>query len=374
MSSIRSASAHVVTRTYDRTYFNAAMRWNSRRIVLICLETVDGLTGWGECWCLDQSAEGLVRFLESDVLPQVLGVRVENRREWHERLWHAVNLGGRFGMLSAALSGIDIALWDLAAREKAEPLYRLLGNSAQPVPVYAAGGLYQDDSGEDVVNELCGYLELGFRSVKMKLGARNFAADVDRLSRARSAIGSHTGLIVDMTYSLDWERAFRWIPILSDAVLAGIQSPFPVWEWGLMQRFARTINVPVLGLEAESRREVFRHLLEIGALGILQFSPTAAGGFTGALGLVQEARRAGRQVSLQCSTSAISYAACLHLAAACGQHIRDVECNMIHDTLYECLPESALKPADGQVLPPQGPGLGIEPGRQLGSPTVSLSL
>jgi L-alanine-DL-glutamate epimerase-like enolase superfamily enzyme len=373
MSIIHAARVHVVHRSYDRTYFNAAMRWNSRHIVLVRLETGDGLTGWGECWCLDRSAEALVQYLQSDILPALLGTQIGQRRRWHERMRHLVNLGGRSGLLGAALSGVDIAMWDLAAREAGRPLHRLLGGQGQTVAVYAAGGLYRDGCGHDPGPELAAYLERGFEAVKMKLGAWALEDDVERLSSVRSAIGPRAGLIVDMSYSLNWDRARSWIPFLRSAGVAAIQSPFPVWEWDLMARLSGLAAAPVIGLEAEARHDVLRHLLAIGALDILQISPTAAGGVTGAQRLVELAATLARPITLQCSTSAIAYAACLHIASAFPEQVESVECNMIHDTFYERLPRSALEPVGGRVPVLDEPGLGIDPGPDLPRPVVELT-
>jgi L-alanine-DL-glutamate epimerase-like enolase superfamily enzyme len=238
--------------------------------------------------------------------------------------------------------------------------------------VYAAGGLYHDEADEDPGEELAGYLDQGFDTVKMKLGGRSFGEDVERLLKTRSVIGPGAGLIVDMTYSLDWDSARAWMPFLREVSVNGLQSPFPVWEWDLMKRFAGMNLVPLIGLEAEVREEVFRHLLAEGALDILQISPTAVGGFTGTLRLLELADRMGRQVTLQCSSSAVGYAACLQIAAAFPEQIRSVECNMIHDSLYSRLPLWTLQPSAGRVTPMDDPGLGIDPEPETPPPSVSL--
>ena len=113
--------------------------------------------------------------------------------------WNAMVAGtrnlGRPGIVSMAISAVDIALWDLKARLLNLPLLTLLGAVRESVPIYASGG-FTSYSEKQLQNQLAGWVERGIPRVKMKIG-RDAKADVGRVAAARAAIGANTELFVD---------------------------------------------------------------------------------------------------------------------------------------------------------------------------------
>jgi len=205
----------------------------------------------------------------------------------------------------------------------------------------------------------------------MKLGADSMAYDMERLRVVRDAVGADRQVIVDLTFSLDFERALTWLPAWHEFSIAGVQAPFPTGAWEDMRLLNR--QVPVIGIESESREEIFCHLLSIEALGMMQFSPIAAGGISRGRRLILRAAKAGVPVTLQCSSSGLAYMASLHLAAAFPKTVNSVELHRIHDTFYDCLPRSALTVTDGAVSLGEEAGLGFAPdAAELPPPAVVL--
>ena len=136
-----------------------------RHALLVEIVTADGLSGWGECYgpaAVNQAAVG--RFYA----PRILGHEaLETDRLWHH-LWQSSLDFARGGVIMGAMSGIDMALWDLKGKALQQPLHQLLGGKYRDeIPCYATGMYFRDRPEEELINDLvaeaCGYRDQGFR-------------------------------------------------------------------------------------------------------------------------------------------------------------------------------------------------------------------
>lgn len=269
--------------------YNPRLLWHRKQSVFVRLQDDSGRSGWGECWAFDSSADALIRFLQTDVLPGLVGQEIESPAALWDELWKQTSLTGRHGMMASALSALDVALHDLESQARHLPLGACLGvpASRDVVPVYASAGLYRvEDSLERLACEMSGLISAGHRSVKMKFGALTFEQDVERMRTVRTAIGPTAGLIVDAVYSLDRDMARRWLPIWQELGVEAVQAPFAATDWSSMTWLNRDCGMPVMAFESESRPEIFRALLVQGGIGVMQFSPVAVGGITAARRLI----------------------------------------------------------------------------------------
>ena len=115
--------------------WNPKIRWLKKHSVLVEVEREDGRRGLGECWCFDRSPEPLVTFLRHEVAPRILGLESDDPAAVAAILTDSATLGARHGIMASAASGIDIALFDLAARDAHQPLWRFLGGREPTVAV-----------------------------------------------------------------------------------------------------------------------------------------------------------------------------------------------------------------------------------------------
>ncbi len=333
---IEQVQIHVSEVALGGKFYNPRILWTRKQSVFIEVSTSNGLTGWGECWTFDRSADALVRFLQTEIKPQLIGRDATLVEEiWHD-LFSDTVLSGRHGMAAAAMSGVDCALWDIAAQVKKQSLGALIARDgvARAVPVYASGGLYlKDGTIDDLQAEMRGYVAAGYSSVKMKFGAKPFEHDLERMRAVREAIGPDTGLIVDAVYSLDRTKAERWLPEWQDLGIEAVQAPFPSRDWDAMQWLNDDVGIPVMVFEAESRYVVFRALLERKAIGVMQFSPIAVGGVTASLALIDLAQNFGKPVSLQCSSTWLAEMIALQIGAA-RPEVKHVEIHGFHRMLF----------------------------------------
>ena len=354
---IAALSTYLLTRELDGSHSNPRMAWHRREAVFVRVRDEDGAEGWGECWTFDRSAAALLAFIETEVVPLVVHRPFATIEAVHDAIRDTAILSGRHGMAAAAASGVDLALHDLAARRAGQPLASWLGSGRRRVAVYASGGLYAKGKGvAELAAEMRGYRERGFTTVKMKIGRLGFAEDRARLEAVREAIGSAATLLVDAVYSLEPERARRWLPVFRAVGVLAIQAPFPPDRWAEMASLNR--ELPVMAWDAEVRPEIYRAALAAGAIGVMLLAPTAVGGVTGTRRLLAMAADAGVPASLHCSSTGFAELAAFHLAAALPA-IRDVEYHQFHTMLYDRLPPAVLTVENGTVTVPDVAGIGM---------------
>ena len=106
--------------------WNPAIRWTKKHAVFVCIEDEAGLRGLGECWCFDTAPDALVAFLRTEVVPYFLGTPVEEVSDLSETPIARATLTARHGILASALSGVDIAMWDLRAQHENQSIWKSL--------------------------------------------------------------------------------------------------------------------------------------------------------------------------------------------------------------------------------------------------------
>ena len=198
-------------RDMDARLWNPRMRWSTKSILLVFVETDSGDVGVGEAWAVGASPRAVVDVINDEVAPLVVG------RDPHyvERFWQEVQattvLSSRRGVVSAALSAVDMALWDLLAKSLNLPLHHLLGAYADDVACYASAGLYADGKTvDDLASEMAGYVAGGFDAVKIKVGGTTLEEDTVRVAAVRDAVGPGVRLMVDAMYNLNVPERYAW--------------------------------------------------------------------------------------------------------------------------------------------------------------------
>jgi len=357
---ITGVSIFVARNDLQGKLWNPKIRWGVKSSVIVKAHTDTGADGIGECWCFDASPEPLIAFLKTEVIPHLVGADPLRREEIRRRLWDSATLSARHGIMASALSGIDIALWDLAAKRERVPLYRLLGGESPWISVYASGGLYAAGKSEkELARELSGYVKRGFDCVKFKVGGLSMAEDVARVRHVRSELGNAVRLIIDGVYSFERGSAAAFFSELEGQDIHAFQSPLPASDIAGMAVLNGTHGVPVMGLEAEYREPIFEQLLNSRAVSILQFALIACAGVTVGVHLLDAAAARGIPCSLECSSTAVAQMAALHLGAA-RQNVESVEYHMVHQVLFDRFPGGIKDVSNGKVRLPDRPGLGIE--------------
>jgi len=349
----------VVRRDMGGKVWNPRQRWTEKRILLVFAKGSSGIWGVGECWV--SGGEAAIRAtIESELAPLVIGRSVFELAAATEQVRKATELSGRSGIAAAAWSGIETAVMDLAARSLELPLADLLGRTRDRVPVYASAGLYgADKSPDDLAAEVKGWVEAGFDSVKIKVGGARLVEDVRRVAAVREAVGPGVRLMVDALYNLDVAQAIAMASAFERHDIHFLEAPVSPFDIQGQARVAEQSPIPLCGNENMAWIGYFKALIEASAVHFVQFEVAACGGIQEGRRIADFAHAHHLPATLHAASSAVLYAASLHLAAALPNPVT-VEHHMLHQWLWELAPEGTFRAENGTVRPPAGPGIGLE--------------
>ena len=349
------------SRQLDGRSWNPQFRWTERRAPLLIIEADNGHSGIGEAWCRQTAIGSILAHLAAVIGPQLLGVEIVSQ----ESIPRIAGIARSPALASAepwidaaAASAIDLALWDLLARSAGQPLWRMLGGKSDLVHVYASGGLYRDGDGVDeLAAEMRGYIDAGFRAVKMKIGALSLEDDLMRVRAVRNAVGAGVEIWVDAVNQLDAATAVRWSTALAEAGAAAIQAPVAFSDTTTMARINADC-LPVIAGEAEFDSARFDELVDSNAVTLLQPCLGLCGGLTAATHLAARAQERLIGMTPQTFGTAVMQAAALHWGAA-TPGVHSVEYHCFHDHLAPLLAPALRRVIDGGIRLGEEPGLGL---------------
>jgi D-arabinonate dehydratase len=283
-----------------------------REHLLVRVRTADGVEGLG-CCLQDLSAAPALEAATELLFPMVLGRRLgELRAVWRD-LYRGTVRAGRRGAVLHALSAVDIALWDALAKTAGLPLHELLGGARTSVPCYASGGYYHPGDGlEGLEREVAGYVEQGFRAVKMKIGRLGVRAERERVRVVREVLGDDRELFVDANQAYEAvDDAVALCRAIEPFDVGFFEEPFAVDDVEAFVRLRARTAIPLATGELESTRWGFHELVVRGAVDVVQPDVTVCGGITEFLQVAAQAAAAGIPV-------APHYHWDLHLPLACA--------------------------------------------------------
>jgi L-alanine-DL-glutamate epimerase-like enolase superfamily enzyme len=334
--------------------------FRDRPTVLVHVTDADGADGWGEAWCNWPAvgAEHRAR-LAADIGERLIGRTLSSPDEAFTALTSELEVmvlqTGEVGPMAHAISGIDIAMWDLAARKEGLPLYRALGGALrESVPVYATG-INPDEPERFAAAQYA----KGHRAFKLKTGFDN-ARDVRNLRAMREAVGDDAVLTCDANQALSLEAAIEFAraaaPIDIQWFEEAIRIDRPAAEW---KALAEASPIPLAGGENMQGHE-FDDAIALGALKVFQPDVTKWGGVTGNYQVARAAVAAGKRYCPHYFGGGVSLLASLHvLTAAGGSGLLEFDCHP--NAGRELVVGSLLPVSNGRVPVPQTPGLGATP-------------
>ena len=340
---------------------------------LVEIDTDAGLTGLGEAKVgvgnLGHYA-ALVTLIHAELAPLLVG---RDPRDV-TALWEAIYNGtrahyvpahgrtfpvvGRRGITISALSGIDIALWDLLGKAVGQPVWRLLGGRLRErIPAYASGG-WAPVGG--VGRQLRQYVERGHRAVKMRVGLQDRSVDdsAARVREARESLGPEIGLMVDAHGTWSVREAQRFARKVADCDLAWLEEPVSPDNVTGQAEVRASTDIAIAAGETEQTRFAFRDLIDARAVDVLQPDVAIAGGITETLRICALAATHGLTVAPHLWGGAVLFASGLHLAVA-TPCVNTLEFSRGENPLLHNLIEEPFDLKDGYVLAPDRPGLGL---------------
>ena len=354
--------------------------YSKRTAHIVEVETDAGITGWGECFGPGTVALANRTIVEQVIQPMVLGEHPLNREViWH-RVYNLLRDHGQKGMPLQALSGVDIALWDIAGKLAGLPLHMLIGGAhRESVPVYGYGMMLRREDAASLAarfaDEAAAIREMGFVAAKMKVGLGP-RRDVALAEAVRRGVGDGFDFMVDANHCYTTSDAFYVGHALEALGAHWFEEPVAPEDIAGYAALREGLRINIAGGEAEYSRWGWRALLERRGLDIAQPEVCAVGGISEYLRVLALCHAHFTPVVNHVWGSAIAVAANLHLLAAMpplpgGLHPRepmlefDTTENRFRDELLTAPLDiqGQVARTEGRAAIPDAPGLGVEPDR-----------
>ncbi|MCY3796176.1 MAG: mandelate racemase/muconate lactonizing enzyme family protein [Chloroflexi bacterium] len=362
---IEHIETYVAEQTLDTPFYFSQFEFRTRQICLVKVTAEDGTYGWGEGYGPATVVRAGVEFLA----PLALG-----EDPLHvEAIWNKMHLRSldyaRRGVLVAAISAIDIALWDLRGKLLGQPVSTLLGGRRRErVKVYATGLYFigTDDLVGKLVDEAKLYASQGFRAIKMKVGL-GVETDLRHARAVRAAIGGDVDLMVDANHAYSLSEALRFARGIEELDISFFEEPVSPEDYAGYRELRERTTIPIAGGECEYLLEGFRPLLSKRCVDIAQPDICGAGGLSEVKRIVALARAFHINVIPHSWGTGIAFAAGLHLVSTVDPlpgRLRMpeplLEMDRSENPLRDNLTAPMFRAEDGLVAVPSGPGLGVD--------------
>lgn len=357
--------AHVLSNKLKQSFFFSQWAYNERRICVVKITTDEGVYGWGEGYGPADVIQKGIALLE----PLLIGKNpLENESLWFEMYRKTLDFARR-SVLFAAISAIDIALWDIKGKALNLPVSTLLGGRHRNKVVPYATGLYFSDSKtlvQDLVVEAKAYVDQGFKAIKMKVGL-SIKDDIEHVKNVRKAIGKDIKLMVDSNHAYSLREAVELARKIESYDITWFEEPVSPEFYDQYSELRSKTSIPIAGGECEYLRYGFLQLLQNKSVDIAQVEICASGGLTEAKRIGSLASTFGVDLIPHVWGTGIGFHAALHFIANIeplpGRLFPPdifIEYDRTENAIRDQLTFPVVKMNNGYIDVPQSPGLGID--------------
>ncbi|MGI9390109.1 MAG: mandelate racemase/muconate lactonizing enzyme family protein [Boseongicola sp.] len=377
---IENVKSHVLEYDLPEELGSSQQYYAKRTAHLVEITTDDEVTGWGECFGAGNVAIANKCIVERVIQPMIVGDDPIDRDViWH-KVYNLLRDHGQKGMPMQALSGVDIALWDIAGKVAGLPIHKLIGGAHRTeVKAYGYGMMLKRESLANHIarfeDEAAGIKAMGFAATKMKVGLGP-NEDIQLCEAVRKGIGDDYPFMVDANHCYTTSDAFYVGRALEELKPYWFEEPVAPEDLDGYRELRNGLSINISGGEVEFNRWGWRHILENRGLDIAQPEVCALGGISEYLRVLALCHAHFTPVVNHVWGSAISVATNLHLLAAMPAMPGglfpwqpmlefDTTDNKFRDELLvDPLDiQGQVKTNDGMVKVPMDPGLGVEPDR-----------
>ncbi len=364
MNKIAAINTYPIAAPLKRGYRTAHESRGDVTLLLVEAITDDGIKGYGQ---VSSTPMPEIATWVAKLAPHAIGMNALAHVDVWEKLFALTSpqpgIGGlprgARAQIMGAIGGIDMALWDIKGKAAGMPVYRLLGADNKPVFTYGTGGYYVE--GEKLTacaDELAGFVDRGYKAVKLKTGADTIANEVKRIAATRAAIGPDISLMLDLNAAYDLPTCIEFARAVAPYNIFWLEEPL---HWYLQPAdfalLAKATPIPLAHGERELTRFTTRDFMNNGALRYVMFDGTRYAGFTESLRVAHMADHAGVMITphhapeLHC-----------HLVAAFPRTGFAVESHGAHDRdpIWHGLFSERAQVRDSHVYMNDKPGFGVE--------------
>jgi L-alanine-DL-glutamate epimerase-like enolase superfamily enzyme len=336
---------------------------------VLSIETDEGLTGHDFISVPGLGPRQIGQQILTFVRPRLLG---RNPLDIGA-IWYELAFFGR--SIDPSVQGyIDVALWDIAGKAAGLPVHRLLGSVRTRIPAYASGWFHRTTA--DYIEEALAFRAMGLAAYKIHppsfgraFGEKAGSMDVDLdISRAvREAMGDSAPLFLDPVIGYGYEDALRIGRGIEELNFVWYEDPLPSWDLHGYTRLKRHLHIPILATETlVGGLHALAPWITSGATDYLRGDVVLKGGITGLMKIAHLAEGFGMNCEIHDAYNSLNNVASLHVAAAVNNCawfeilIIDPPGRHSFDHLNMCLADPFRIEADGHVVVPEKPGLGVE--------------
>ena len=362
---ITDVKTHVLNWPLEAPFQSAFSQFDARTHCLVEIQCDNGTVGWGECLGPAMPNAAIVAAMR----PLLIGRDPLASDPLWSTLYNQFRDQGQSGLAVTALSGLDVALWDVKGKHFGVPVYTLLGGAHRDrIRAYATGGFRRltGDRPAYLAEETAGYIADGFDAVKIKIGY-DVDEDIAAIRAVRRAIGPDKTLMIDANHGYDVLEAIALGKAAADQDIEWFEEPVVPEDLESYGEVRRGQPIPVAGGETWYTRWTFRRVMGARAVDILQPDVCGVGGLSEAKKIADMAEAFGIRLVPHVWGTAVAIAAALHYLAVLPptpprHESREpwLEFDQTENPYRHAVAGNPFRFSGGCVAVPDGPGLGIE--------------
>lgn len=331
-----------------------------REAVIVKVTTGDGITGYGESHHAKAPA-AVAALVNTTIRDLVVGMDAQDTTHIWERVYrNQLTSHGAGAAAVCALSGVDIALWDIRAKALGVPLYRLLGGRPDPIPAYAGGISLGFQEPAQLVDEVRACVEAKYGAVKLRV-ADTPALDIARVTAVREAFGAELDIFVDANTAYTVDDVRKVAPHYRELGVGWLEEPFAPHDTTSYRHVAAWGMVPLAAGENHYTRFEFRDLLATDTIAVAQPDVSKCGGITEFLRICALISAAGLPIAPHTSVTGVSMATSVHVIASVpAARYYEADVAIGNRLRYDLCSEPFRSDGSGHVAPLEVPGIGVE--------------
>lgn len=334
--------------------------------LIVKVHTDEGITGIGEVDSAPIAAQGVIlgpysHTLSSGLRHLLIGEDPFATERLWEKMYRSNIYAGRFGIAIHAMSGIDIALWDIKGKALGMPVWKLLGGGfLNKIRCYASS-LF-GSTPEETYELARSFVDQGFEAVKFGWSpmGKDAKTDLALVASARRGLGENPDLLIDAGLVWDAKTAIQRARAFSQHNIFWLEEPLAPDDYEGYRKLSEATEVRIAAGEEESGRHTFARLIVDGKIDVVQVDLTRCGGITEAMKIAAMAAQHGLPVANHGFTTYINVTAALHWLNAVPNALIAEFVTQENTNLREFLTRQKLRARNGYLEMPQEPGLGIE--------------